>query len=166
MAARHHGRWHLQVNDLAPATLFGFAGAVIPSSRMKADRDHRVPLSPRALELLRQMEAFRPAGDKDGTALVFPGARAGRPMSDMTLAAVLRRMGQTGITVHGFRSAFRDWAEDCADAANGMIRSALAHTVWDKVDTAYRRGDAFDRRRKMMEQWEAFVNGEGQAGNE
>jgi integrase len=133
----------------------------IPGSRMKADRDHRVPLSPRALEILREMEALRPAGDKDGTALVFPGAREGKPMSDMTLAAVLRRMGRTGITVHGFRSAFRDWAEDCADAAYGTIRSALAHTVGDKVDAAYRRGDAFDRRRKLMAQWECFMDGEG-----
>jgi integrase len=136
----------------------------IPGRRMKAKRDHRVPLSPRALEILRQMEAFRPAGDKYGTAMVFPGARNGRPMSDMTLAAVLRRMGRDTITVHGFRSTFRDWAEDCADAAYGTIRSALAHTVGDKVDAAYRRGDAFDRRRRLMEQWEAYMDGKGPDG--
>ncbi|WP_322894283.1 MULTISPECIES: tyrosine-type recombinase/integrase [unclassified Yoonia] len=130
----------------------------IPGRRMKAKRDHRVPLTTRALEILRQVEIMRPAGDKDGTALVFPGAREGKPMSDMTMAAVLKRMGRTTITVHGFRSTFRDWAEDCAEAAHGTIRSALAHTVGDKVDAAYRRGDAFDRRRRLMAQWEAYMS--------
>jgi len=132
----------------------------IPGRRMKAKRDHRVPMTARALEILRQMQAFRPSGERGETALVFPGARSGRPMSDMTLAAVLKRMGRTDITVHGFRSTFRDWAEDCTDAAYGTIRSALAHTIGDKVDAAYRRGDAFDRRRKLMEEWEAFMNGQ------
>ncbi|MCG6556915.1 integrase arm-type DNA-binding domain-containing protein [Ruegeria sp. 1NDH52C] len=130
----------------------------IPGRRMKAKRDHRVPLTPRALEILRQMEAHRPADDPDGAALVFPGTKRGKPLSDMTLAAVLRRMGRDTITVHGFRSTFRDWAEDSADAAYGTIRSAMAHTIGDKVDAAYRRSDAFDRRRDLMAQWEAYMN--------
>lgn len=131
----------------------------IPGRRMKAKRDHRVPLTPRALEILRQMEAHRPTDDHDGRALVFPGTKRDKPLSDMTLAAVLKRMGRDAITVHGFRSTFRDWAEDSADAAYGTIRSAMAHTIGDKVDAAYRRGDAFDRRRDLMAQWEAFMNG-------
>ena len=125
---------------------------------MKAKREHRVPLSPRALEILRQMEAFRPENDKTGAALIFPGAKEGKPMSDMTLAAVLKRMGRDTITVHGFRSTFRDWAEDSADAAYGTIRTAMAHAAGDRVDAAYRRGDAFERRRDLMAQWEAFMN--------
>ncbi len=131
----------------------------IPGRRMKAKRDHRVPLPPRALEILREMEPLRPAEDADGAALVFPGVKARKPMSDMTLAAVLKRMGRTDITVHGFRSTFRDWAEDSADAAYGTIRSALAHTIGDKVDAAYRRGDAFERRRKLMADWAAYMDG-------
>jgi integrase len=126
---------------------------------MKAKREHRVPLTGRALEILRQMEALRPAGDADGTALIFPGMKEGRPMSDMTLSAVLRRMGRTDITVHGFRSTFRDWAEDGADASYGTTRAAMAHAIGDKVDAAYRRGDAFERRRDLMRQWEAHMNG-------
>jgi integrase len=131
----------------------------IPGRRMKAGRDHRVPLTHRALEILRQVKAQAPAGGTaTGPAYVFPGTRAGKPMSDMTLAAVLKRMGRDALTVHGFRSTFRDWAEDHADAAYGTIRAALAHIVGDRVDAAYRRGDAFERRRALMAEWEAFID--------
>lgn len=130
----------------------------VPATRMKAGKAHRVPLTGRALDILRDMALLRPKGDTQGRALVFPGARAGAPMSDMTLAAVLKRMGLEGVTVHGFRSAFRDWAEDCADAPYGTIKSALAHSVGDKVDAAYRRGDAYERRVKLMQDWEAHLD--------
>lgn len=133
----------------------------VPDWRMKAKKEHRVPLTDRALAILRQMEALRPVSDEKGTALIFPGARDGRPMSDMTIAAVLRRMEIDDATPHGFRSAFRDWAEDYADAPFGAIKSALAHTVGDKVDAAYRRGDAYQRRVKLMEDWEAYLDGRG-----
>ena len=131
----------------------------VPAARMKAEREHRVPLTDRAVAILSEMAALRPRHDPEGEALVFPGAREGRPMSDMTLAAVLKRMKITDATPHGFRSAFRDWAEDCADAPYGTIRAALAHTVGDKVDAAYRRGDAYERRLKLMQDWEAFLTG-------
>lgn len=133
----------------------------VPAWRMKAKKEHRVPLTDRAVAILRQMEALRPIGDEKGVALIFPGTRDGRPMSDMTIAAVLRRMEIDDATPHGFRSAFRDWAEDCADAPFGAIKSALAHTVGDKVDAAYRRGDAYQRRVKLMQDWEAHLEGRG-----
>lgn len=133
----------------------------VPEWRMKAKRAHRVPLTDRAIEILQEMAPLRPINDEKGAALVFPGARAGAQMSDMTLAAVLRRMDIDDATPHGFRSAFRDWAEDCADAPFGAIKSALAHTVGDKVDAAYRRGEAYERRVKLMRDWEAHLDGRG-----
>lgn len=132
---------------------------VVPGWRMKARREHRVPLSARAVEILREMEAYRPEGDESGAALVFPGAKPGTSMSDMTLAAVLKRMEIKGATPHGFRSAFRDWAEDTEAAPYGAIKSALAHTLGDKVDAAYRRGDGFERRALLMHSWATFLEG-------
>jgi integrase len=132
----------------------------VPGSRMKAGRDHRVPLTRRALEILQDVALLRPTEDREGAAFIFPSVRQRGAMSDMTLAAVLKRMGRTNITVHGFRSAFRDWAEDCADAPFGAIKSALAHSIGDKVDAAYRRGDAYERRARLMAEWEAHLNGD------
>lgn len=131
----------------------------VPGSRMKAGNEHRVPLTDRAVDLLDEMQRLRPKNDKMGEALVFPGAKVGRPMSDMTLAAVLKRMDIKSATPHGFRSAFRDWAEDEAAAPYGAIKSALAHTISDKVDAAYRRGDSYQRRVKLMQDWEGFMCG-------
>lgn len=127
----------------------------ISGSRMKAGKEHRVPLTGRALEIIAQMAPLRPKGD-DGSALVFPGAKDA-PMSDMTLAAVLKRMGRNDITVHGFRSCFRDWAEDVARFPHGAIKAALAHTVSDKTDAAYRRGDGYDIRTELMTAWEKYI---------
>jgi len=124
----------------------------IPAERMKAGKPHRVPLTDRAIEILARMGA----GDRT-SGLVFPGAKAGMPMSDMTLAAVLKRMGYGSVTVHGFRSTFRDWAEDVAGFPYGIIKAALAHTIADKTDAAYRRGDAFERRLQLMRAWEAHM---------
>src|SRR5690606_27785412 len=83
----------------------------VPAARMKAHREHRVPLTDRALEILAELAALRPYGD-DGSALVFPSTKPGKPLSDMTLTAVLRRLDAGEFTVHGFRSSFRDWAGD------------------------------------------------------
>lgn len=119
----------------------------IPAERMKAGREHRVPLSSAALALLNS--ALR-TGDH-----VFPGMKRGAGLSDMSLTAVLRRMGREKITVHGFRSTFRDW---CAESvANSFPREicehALAHSLPDKVEAAYRRGDLLDKRKMLMQAW-------------
>jgi integrase len=120
---------------------------VIPAERMKAEREHRVPLSAAALALLESMPRM---GN-----LVFPGAKPGKPLSDMSLTAVLRRMKRGDITVHGFRSSFRDW---CAESvANSFPREvcehALAHSLPDKVEAAYRRGDLIEKRIMLMQAW-------------
>jgi integrase len=120
----------------------------IPAARMKAGREHRVPLSPAALALLA------PSGKPD--ALVFPGAKPGRPLSDMTLAAVLKRMGLDGVTVHGFRSSFSTWTAECTDASIEVREAALAHVAGDRVAAAYNRSDHFERRRELMGAWAAF----------
>jgi integrase len=119
----------------------------IPAERMKAGREHRVPLSTAALAILRAA----PRVDE----IVFPGARANTPLSDMSLTAVLRRMGRKEITVHGFRSTFRDW---CAESVGNafpreVCEHALAHSLPDKVEAAYRRGDLIDKRKVLMQLW-------------
>lgn len=116
----------------------------VPAGRMKAGKEHRVPLAERAIAILK-------AAPRDGD-LVFQG-RAGKPLSDITLTAVLRRMGRNDITVHGFRSSFRDWAAESTNYPREMAEMALAHTVGDKVEAAYRRGDMFEKRRRMMADW-------------
>lgn len=122
----------------------------IPAERMKAGREHRVPLSSAALGLLGSMEKL---GDT-----VFPGRKEESSLSDMSLTAVLRRMDRQDITVHGFRSTFRDW---CAESVENsfpreVCEHALAHSLPDKVEAAYRRGDLFDKRVKLMEVWAVF----------
>ena len=125
---------------------------VIPAERMKAKREHRVPLSAAALTLLETL----PRMDN----LVFPGAKLGKPLSDMSLTAVLRRMKRGDITVHGFRSSFRDW---CAESvANSFPREvcehALAHSLPDKVEAAYRRGDLIEKRILLMNAWANYCD--------
>jgi len=131
----------------------------IPAGRMKADREHRVPLSHAAMKMLNTMAVS--AKHIGGSDLVFPGARD-KPLSDMTLAAVLKRMN-VDYTVHGFRSSFRDW---CAD--NGVSRElaerALAHAVADKTEAAYHRTDQYEQRRPLMQAWAQYVVGQ-QKGN-
>jgi integrase len=126
----------------------------VPADRMKAGREHRVPLSASALALVESLPRVQ------GTDLIFPGLRkAGefRPLSDMTLTAVLRRMGRGDLTAHGFRSSFRDWAAETTNYPSEMAEMALAHVVGNKVEAAYRRGDLFDKRRKMMDDWAAHI---------
>ena len=122
----------------------------IPASRMKAGKDHRVPLSDQALALLRGLPQGEP------TDLVFTAPRGGQ-LSDMTLTAVLRRMGVDAVP-HGFRSTFRDWAAERTSYPNELAEMALAHAVGDKVEAAYRRGDMLERRVKMMAEWAGFLS--------
>ena len=130
----------------------------IPGDRMKAGREHRVPLTGAALDVLRQAKAL-----DDGSGFVFPSpVRRGRPLSDVTLTKVLRDKGiATRATVHGFRSSFRDWCAETGKARE-IAEAALAHTV-KGVEGAYFRSDLFDRRRRLMDSWAAFATGEGSA---
>jgi integrase len=121
---------------------------VVPGSRMKAGRDHRVPLSSPALKILDRMEPLR-AGD---TSLLFPG-RNNKPLSSMAMEMLLRRMKVQGVTVHGFRSSFRDWAAEETPFPREIAEAALAHIVGDSTERAYRRGDALERRRELMQAW-------------
>jgi integrase len=122
----------------------------VPASRMKGGREHRVPLSRRALKIIKTMHETR-----DGE-FVFPGRQASRPLSGMALETVLHRMKVQNATVHGFRSAFRDWAAERTNFPNEVCEAALAHVIENKAEAAYRRGDLFDKRRKLMETWAAY----------
>ena len=124
----------------------------VPAARMKAAREHRVPLSGAALAVLK---AVAPLRDDTRGGWVFPGARAGRPLSNMAFLMLLRRMGRGDLTAHGFRSTFRDWAAETGQPAD-VAEAALAHTLGNKVQAAYQRGDLLERRRKLMDAWAAF----------
>ncbi len=123
----------------------------VPRERMKVGAEHRVPLSRATLAVLEAQRAGAGEGE-----YVFPGARAGRPLSNMAMAMLLRRMRGDGITVHGFRSAFRDWTAESTAYPREVAEAALAHTLRDKVEAAYRRGDLFEKRRRLMEEWATF----------
>lgn len=125
----------------------------IPAVRMKAAREHRVPLSARALTILQEVQPLR-NGDH-----VFPGQRRGQPLSSMALEMVLRRMQAGHVTVHGFRSTFRDWCGNRTSYPRELAEHALAHVIGDKAEQAYRRDDALERRRPMMEDWAAYAGG-------
>jgi len=122
----------------------------IPAGRMKAGKEHRVPLSDAALAVVQQMHAIRHSD------YVFPGSRDRRPLSEMSLLMLLRRMCHADITAHGFRSTFRDWAAERTDFAREVAEMALAHAIPDAVEAAYRRGDLFEKRRKLMAAWAAY----------
>jgi integrase len=122
----------------------------VPAIRMKAGREHRVPLSRRALKIVKVMH-----GSRNGD-FVFPGQQLGKPLSVMALKMVLRRMKIDNATVHGFRSAFRDWAAESTNSPNEVCEAALAHVIENKAEAAYRRGDLFDKRRKLMEAWATY----------
>ena len=123
---------------------------VIPPERMKARKEHRVPLSKRALAIVKaQAEA-----KTDDAVYVFPGQRLNRPLSNMSMLMLLDRMGKRGaVTTHGFRSAFSDWASEVSPFSSELRETALAHTISNKAEAAYRRGDAIEKRRLMMEAW-------------
>ena len=122
----------------------------VPATRMKAGKEHRVPLSDAAIAQLGEAGASRD--------LLFPGGRGLRtPMSDMTLAAVLKRLGRQDITVHGFRSSFRDWAGETTNFPREVIEAALAHRLKDKAEAAYARGDLLQKRRHLMDAWAIYL---------
>jgi integrase len=126
----------------------------VPASRIKAGREHRVPLQPAAIAPLGA------PGEPDE--LVFPSpVKAGKPLSDAALAAVLERMGYDEITVHGFRSTFRDWAGETTPHAREVIEAALAHKLKDKAEAAYARGDLFRKRRRLMQDWAVHLAARG-----
>ncbi|MBO0736608.1 MAG: site-specific integrase, partial [Alphaproteobacteria bacterium] len=124
----------------------------VPGERMKAGREHRVPLSDAALDVLRTMAAL---GSEPGE-LVFPGMKNGRPLSDVALAKAVVAAGGNGATVHGFRSTFRDWCAESTNHPRELAEAALAHTLKDKVEAAYQRGDLLEKRRRLMADWAAF----------
>jgi integrase len=120
----------------------------IPAERMKARKDHRVALSNSALTIVRELNAARTS------AFVFPGQKPGKPLSNMAMLMLLKRMGRRGaITSHGFRSTFSDWASEVSPYSSELRETALAHTIGNKAEAAYRRGDALEKRRAMMEAW-------------
>jgi integrase len=133
----------------------------IPAERMKGGRAHRVPLSARAVEILERMKALRRTDDPD--CHIFEGSKPGRPFSDMTMAMPIRRAALP-ITVHGFRSAFRDWAAESTSFPREVAEKALAHAVRDRVEAAYQRGDLFEKRREMMDAWALYCVSARSAG--
>ena len=123
----------------------------IPSERMKVGRPHRVPLSRRALAILREAHSL-----SEGEGLVFPGPRSGSTLSDVTFTRMLSRLGLDFVP-HGLRSSFRDWAAEQTDAPHAVMETALAHTVGNSTEQAYFRSDLFDLRRGLMEKWGAYL---------
>ena len=128
----------------------GAAVWTVPAGRMKGGREHRVPLSRRALEVVRGLPI-------EG-AYLFPGGRAGGHLSNMAMLKLLERMKRNDLTVHGFRSTFRDWTAERTNFPAEVAEAALAHVVGDKVEAAYRRGDLFEKRRRLMNAWSEFAN--------
>ncbi|WP_416356316.1 tyrosine-type recombinase/integrase [Aureimonas phyllosphaerae] len=122
----------------------------IPAARMKAGRDHRVPLPARAVEILRDLKHARL------NEFVFPGQKKDSPLSSHAVIMLMRRL-KVDVTVHGFRSAFRDWAGEETSFPREVAEQALAHTVGDATERAYRRGDALEKRRKLMEAWASYL---------
>ncbi len=154
-------RW-AEIDWGTPATLATLAtpatrraavrGAVwtIPAARMKMKRAHRVPLAPRAVEILREAEKL-----VEGSGLVFPSLR-GKPLSDMTLSKLVKELGFEA-DVHGFRTSFRTWAQEQTNFPREVAEAALAHAVGDAVEAAYARSDVFEKRRKMMGSWAGYL---------
>ena len=132
----------------------------VPAARMKAGKEHRVPLSTAAVNLLQPYAAIRSTASSDE--FVFAGQREGKPLSTMAMAMLLRRMKRDDVTVHGFRSTFRDWCAETTEYPREVAEAALAHALADKVEAAYRRGDLFEKRKAMMEAWAAFCAGGAQ----
>ncbi|WP_239442093.1 tyrosine-type recombinase/integrase [Saezia sanguinis] len=125
---------------------------IIPARRMKMDKEHRIPLCDKAMRLLNHLPRL------DGCDFVFPAPRSNKALSDMSLTAVLKRMDYQGITMHGFRSTFRDWAGETTHYPREVIEHALAHKLKDKAEAAYQRGDMLQKRRLLMQEWADFCD--------
>lgn len=125
----------------------------VPAERMKADRDHRIPLSGAVVAVLERARAF-----SDGAGYVFPGRKHGKPLSNMAMLMAMRRANETA-TVHGFRSTFNDWASESTRFPREVVEASLAHAIENRVEAAYRRGDLLDKRRQLMAAWGDFATG-------
>lgn len=124
---------------------------IVPAERMKTKREHRIPLSTQALRVLRHQQANR-TGE-----FVFPGQRYGKSISNRAMLNLLKRATDTDLTVHGFRSTFRDWAAEASSFPREVAEAELAHVLTNKSEAAYQRGDLFEKRRKMMEAWADYL---------
>lgn len=124
---------------------------IIPAERMKAKRQHRIPLPPRCVEILQDCKAL-----DDGSGLVFPGTRYARPLSDMTLSKLVKELGFDA-DVHGFRTSFKTWAQERTNAPREVSELALAHGIQNKAEAAYARSDLFEKRRRLMESWAGYL---------
>lgn len=122
----------------------------VPADRIKAGKEHRVPLSDDAIKILKTVPQYQ------GSNYVFPSPKGGQ-LSDVTLSAVMRRMGVKAVP-HGFRSTFRDWCAECTNYPSEVAKKALAHTLGDKVEEAYQRGDLLEKRRRLMQEWNKYCN--------
>jgi integrase len=130
----------------------------IPAGRTKAHREHRVPLAPAAIAVLKKMR------ERAESEFVFPGMRAGTPLSSSAMSGLLDRMGRADLTVHGFRSTFRDWAAEQTNFAREVCEQALGHVVANAVERAYQRGDFFNKRRLLMEAWASYCAAPAKSG--
>jgi len=126
---------------------------IVSAERMKAGKEHRVPLSDAAMKIIEKMAAIRLSD------YIFPGQRTARPLSQMAMLMLLRRMGRGDLTAHGFRSTFSDWCAEQTSFPSEVREMALAHSVGDKVEAAYRRGDLFEKRRQLAEAWARYCGG-------
>ena len=134
----------------------------VPAERVKSGREYRTPLSPPALAVIGAMQEERTTERE--TDFVFPGGKRDRPLSNTALMAVVKRLGRGDITVHGFRSTFRDWAAERTNYPREVAEMALGHAVSDKVEAAYRRSDLFEKRRRLMNEWSRFCHSGAKAG--
>lgn len=144
-----------RTNEVIGATWaeFDLDGAVwtIPAQRMKMGKEHRVPLSARAVEIVKAQQALKQ------NEYVFPGTQYGKPLSNMSMLQLLKRMDRKDITVHGFRSTFRDWAGETTHYPREVCEAALAHGIKDKAEAAYARGDLFQKRTALMQDWAIYA---------
>lgn len=138
------------------------ASWTIPAERVKTGREHRIPLSPAALTIINAQQAVRATND-DGE-FVFSGRNWDRPLSNMTIPSLLKRMERNDFTIHGFRSSFRDWSAERTNYPREVAEMALGHAVGDKVEAAYRRTDLFEKRRRLMNEWSRFCHTRAKAG--
>jgi len=134
----------------------------VPAARMKGNREHRAPLSDAALAVLGEVAVLRCHAGAD--APVFPGRKLGKPLSAMTLLTLLRRIGHRGLTVHGFRSTFRDWVAEATIYQRELAEVALAHALVGKTQAAYQRGDLLEKRRRVMADWSRYCTAPEPAG--
>jgi integrase len=130
----------------------------IPAERMKGGKEHRIPLTAPAINILKDLkrERDRFTESKDPSPYVFPSPKGNTFLSNIAMLALLKRMKRKDITVHGFRSSFRDWAAEQTDFPREVAEAALAHAIQSRVEAAYRRSDLFDKRRLLMEKWAKY----------